>query len=189
VASPELIVLGLGNPGAPYAQTRHNVGFWCVDRIASDHSVGFSRRNRSALVGEGLIEGRPVVLAKPRTFVNLSGLAAAYLLTRFRASPQELLIIYDDMDLPLGRLRLRLNGTAGGHNGIKSIIETVGTQDIPRLRVGIGQPPPGSDQVEYVLGTMSAQERETVDQAVDSVAEAVRCLLTDGIVQAMNRFN
>ena len=187
--APELIVVGLGNPGGKYALTRHNVGFWCVDRLAAQYSISFSRRNRSALVGEGVLDGRRVVLAKPRTFVNGSGEAVRYLLTRFGVTPQELLLICDDVALPLGKIRLREKGSAGGHNGLKSVIETVGTDRLPRLRVGIGRPPPGEEQIDYVLGTMSEEERETVDRAVADATAAVTHVLTDGIRPTMNRFN
>ena len=187
--APELIVVGLGNPGGKYALTRHNVGFWCVDRLAAEHSISFSRRNRSALVGEGLLDGHRVVLAKPRTFVNGSGLAVSYLLTRFGVTPRELILICDDVALPLGKIRLREKGSAGGHNGLKSVIETVGSDRLPRLRVGVGRPPDGDDQIDYVLGTMPDEERETADRAVAAAAAAVLSIVTDGIGPTMNRFN
>ena len=183
------IIVGLGNPGPEYAETRHNMGFRCVDCVAKSHGITFSRRHRSVLVGEGVVEGRRVALAKPRTFVNRSGRAITYLLARYAVSPQNLLVICDDLDLPLGKIRLRPEGSAGGHNGIKSIIEAVGTQEFPRLRVGIGHPPSGSDQIDYVLGTMSEDEREMADEAVERVVQAVASVLTDGVTVAMNRFN
>ena len=186
---PGIIIVGLGNPGAQYARTRHNVGFWCVDRLAAEHSIGFSRRHRSAHVGEGVVEGHRVVLAKPRTFVNRSGEAVAYLLQRFGVSPEKLLVVYDDVDLPLGKVRLRAKGSAGGHNGIKSIVESLGTQDFPRMRIGIGRPPDGADQVEYVTGTMSKDEQEVVDEAVRRAAQAAVDAVADGMTTAMNRFN
>ena len=186
---PARIIVGLGNPGEQYVETRHNVGFRCVDRVARDHSIAYSRRHSSALMGEGEIEGHRVVLAKPRTFVNRSGQAIAYLLARYRVSPQELLVICDDMDLPLGKLRLRSKGSAGGHNGIESIGDVVDTQDFPRLRVGIGRPPVDTDQIEYVLGTISEDEQNAVDEAVERVAQVVVSVLTDGIAVAMNKFN
>ena len=189
MSPPDLVIVGLGNPGNQYAHTRHNVGFRCVDRIAASHSIALSRRNRSAIIGEGIIEGHAVVLAKPRTFVNRSGEAITYLLSRFRVSPRDLLVVYDDIALPLGRMRLRPDGGAGGHNGIKSIIDSVGTQDFPRLRIGIGSPPEGSDQIEYVLGTMSDDERKIADETLEQAAQAVVSTLTDGITVAMNRFN
>ena len=186
---PALIVVGLGNPGEEYANTRHNVGFWCVDLLSSRHSIRLSRRHKLAALGEGGVEGHPVVLAKPRTFVNLSGEAVAYLLARYRVRPQALMVVYDDMELPLGALRLRPRGGAGGHNGIRSIIESLGTQDFPRLRVGIGQPETGGDRVAHVLGEMGAEERATADEAAERAAQAVTTVLSDGIDAAMNRFN
>ena len=186
---PASLVVGLGNPGPEYATTRHNVGFWCVDRLAADHSIAFSRRHKLALIGEGLIEGRRVVLAKPRIFVNRSGEAIAYLLRRYGVSPERLLVVQDELDLPLGKLRLRPRGSSGGHNGIGSVIAALGTQDFPRLRIGIGRPPPGSDQIEYVLGAMTEEERKVTDESVERAAGAVQTLITDGIDVAMNRFN
>ena len=186
---PKLVIVGLGNPGEEYASSRHNVGFWCVDRIAEEHSISLSRRNRSALLGEGVIEGHPVALAKPRTFVNRSGEAITYLLARFKVSPNELLVIYDDIALPLGKIRLRPEGSAGGHNGVKSITQAIGTQDFPRLRVGVGAPPPGSDQIGYVLGSIPDDDMEVANAAVDRVAQAVASVLTEGIDTTMNRFN
>ena len=129
------------------------------------------------------------MLAKPRTFVNRSGQAATYLLARYRISPQDLLVICDDLNLAPGKIRLRSRGSAGGHNGIGSIIDTIHTQDFPRLRVGIGQPPPGADRIEYVLGAMSEEEQRRIDEAVDRAIQAVSCVLTEGLSEAMNRFN
>ena len=187
--TPVLLVVGLGNPGAEYADTRHNVGFWCVDRLADLHSVSLSRRHRLAAIGEGTIEGHPVVIAKPRTFVNLSGDAVAYLLARYRVQPQTLLVIYDDMELPLGKLRLKPRGSAGGHNGIKSIIDSLGSQDFPRLRVGIGPPASTGDRIAHVLGEMSPKERAMVDEATERATQAVTAVLSEGIDATMNRFN
>ncbi len=186
---PSRVIVGLGNPGSQYARTRHNVGFWCIDRLAVSHGISFSRRNRSALVGEGTIEGHRVVLAKPRTFVNRSGQAITYLLARFKVSTEDLLVIYDDIALPLGKIRLRPGGSAGTHNGLQSVIEAAGTNQVPRLRVGIGQPTEGGDQIEYVLGVMSEQEQNTADEAVDRAVQAVVSVLNDGVTEAMNRFN
>lgn len=186
---PELIVVGLGNPGPEYARTRHNVGFRCVDLLASRYGVKLSRRHRWAAVGEGKIEGRRVVLARPRTFVNRSGEAVSYLLTRYAASPQGLLVVYDEMELPLGRVRLRPRGGAGGHNGLKSILGAVGSGEVPRLRVGIGRPPPGVDPVDYVLGEPSCEEESALTAAVERSVEIVRAVLADGIDAAMNRHN
>jgi PTH1 family peptidyl-tRNA hydrolase len=186
---PEMIVVGLGNPGDRYRDTRHNIGFRCVDRVAGDHAIELSRRQRRALIGEGVIDGRRVVVARPRTYVNRSGEAVAYLLTRYAVSPRQLLVVYDDMDLPLGKLRLRPTGSTGGHNGVKSIIDAVGTREFPRLRIGIGRPAEGVDQVDHVLGTMSPDDRREIDEAVERAADAVISVISEGITVAMNRFN
>lgn len=183
------IIVGLGNPGPEYADTRHNIGFHCVDCVAGKHEIRLSRRHRSALVGEGEIEGLPVVLAKPRTFVNRSGRAVVYLLARYRLSPSELLVVYDDMELPLGKIRLRAGGSAGGHNGIKSIVQEIGTQDFPRLRIGIGRPPADLDPIEYVLGKQDDEDRAAAADAVKLAVTAITSVVADGITVAMNRFN
>ena len=186
---PSRIVVGLGNPGARYARTRHNIGFWCIDRLAREHSIALSGRSRACLFGEGLIAGRPVVLAKPRTYVNLSGEAVAYLLARYRASPSTLLVVHDDMDLPVGKLRLRARGGSGGHNGLKSIVEAVHTQEFARLRTGIGRPQPGTDPVEHVLSAHSPDEGPLIEEAIARAAEVVSAIIADGIESAMDRFN
>ena len=188
-APRDLIVVGLGNPGSEYARTRHNLGFRCIDRIASEYSISLSRRHRTALIGEGTVEGLPIALAKPRTYVNRSGQAVAYLLARYRAPPARLLVIFDDIALPLGKIRLRPDGSAGGHNGARSITEAIGTQAFPRLRVGIGAPPQGADQIEHVLGEMPEEELEVVNEAVERAAKAAVGVLIDGITSTMNRFN
>lgn len=184
-----LVIVGLGNPGPEYAVTRHNAGFWCVDALASKHSITLERRNRSAIVGEGEIEDHRVVLVKPRTYVNRSGAAINYLTARYAAPIDKLLIVCDDINLPPGKLRMRRKGSAGGHNGIKSVIEAAGSQEFPRLRIGVGRPPEGTGQIEHVIGPMDSQDREVVDEAVERAAEAIECLLTEGIDEAMSRFN
>ena len=186
---PSLVIVGLGNPGPRYARTRHNVGFWCIDRLAASHAIDVRRRHRTSLIGEGTIGDSRVVLAKPRTFVNLSGDAVRYLLARYRVSPEDVLVVCDDVALDPGKIRLRPSGSAGGHNGLKSIIEALGTQQFPRLRVGIGRPADGGDQIGFVVGTMSQAEQQVADAAVACAAEAVASVLADGIERAMNRFN
>ena len=186
---PSRVIVGLGNPGDDYIGTRHNVGFWCVDHLAAANSISLSDRRRKAVVGAGTIAGEQVVLVKPRTFVNRSGEAVAYLLARYKVSPRDLLVIHDDMDLPSGKLRLRPGGSAGGHKGMKSIIQAIGTQDFPRLRMGIGRPSEGMDEIGHVLGAMSMEEREAVERALELASQAVVAVLTEGISQAMNRYN
>ena len=186
---PSLIVVGLGNPGPEYADTRHNIGYRFVDRIARANGVTLSRRHRSAIVGEGTIDGHPIVLAKPRTFVNRSGEAVSYLLTRYRTAAEGLLIVYDEMELPLGKVRLRPRGSAGGHNGIKSIVDALGTQDFPRLRIGIGRPSGDSDPIAYVLGVPGDEEQAAVLDSIEFASKVAVTLLTEGIDVAMNRYN
>ena len=187
-ASPR-VVIGLGNPGREYSATRHNVGHWCIDRLAEVHAAGRFRRTRLAEVADGTIGGRRVVLAKPRTYVNESGRAVTSLMTKYRAAPGDLLVVYDEMDLPVGSIRLRARGGSGGHNGMKSIIDATGTQEFARLRIGVGRPARSGDEVGHVLGSMPREERARVDDAVSRAAEAIEAALRDGVVEAMNRFN
>ena len=186
---PSKLVMGLGNPGGQYERTRHNVGFWCLDRVAVDSSIPISTRHRLAVLGEGRIGGQAVALAKPRTFVNESGRAATSLMSRYRARIDDLLVVYDDMDLSPGKMRLRPEGGPGGHKGMRSIIEALGTQKFVRLRIGIGRPAQYDDDVGHVLGTMSSDDRKLVDQAIERAAQAIVCLLTEGVDVAMNHFN
>ena len=183
------VIVGLGNPGRSYARTRHNVGFQCVEAIARRHRLTFSQRRRLAVLAEGSIHTQDVVLAKPRTFVNESGRAAAYLRTRFHLSPADLVVILDDLALPVGRVRIRPGGSSGGHNGLESIIAALGTQAFPRIRVGIGPSAPGDDTVHHVLSPLRQEERPLIEEAVTVVADAVEVILTEGIDSAMSRFN
>ncbi len=183
------IIVGLGNPGLRYRSTRHNIGFRCVDTIAKKWGIRVSDRRAKAVLGRGNHAGEEIVLAKPRLFMNNSGEGVAYLLTRFASRPEDLVIIYDDMALPLGRLRLRPGGSDGGHRGVQSIIEGLGTQAFPRIRLGIGSPPLEQNPVAYVLGRFSGEEETIVARAVESVVAAVDCLLGESIDEAMNRFN
>jgi PTH1 family peptidyl-tRNA hydrolase len=185
---PQLIV-GLGNPGDRYRDTRHNVGFACVDLLSQRWGIPVNDRRRTTALGQGYRAGQPVVLAKPRTFMNLSGDSVAYLMARFGARPSELIIVYDEMALPLGRIRLRAQGSDAGHNGIKDIIRAVRTVQFPRLRIGIGPPEGGAGSVNHVLGRFPAEEQDAAASSIARAADAVECLLTDGINIAMNRYN
>lgn len=191
------IIVGLGNPGPRYRDTRHNVGFACVDRLAERWRMPLNDRRRTTALAQGYYAGRPVVLAKPRTFMNLSGESIAYLLARFGARPSDLVVIYDEMALPLGRLRLRAQGSDAGHNGIKDIIRAARTVQFPRLRIGIGAPVRNGDSatdaaggsVGHVLGRFAAAEQPAAAAAIVRAAAAIECLLDDGIDIAMNRYN
>jgi PTH1 family peptidyl-tRNA hydrolase len=182
------VFIGLGNPGPRYAATRHNVGFRCVDLLAQRWAISVSERRATTVLGQGRRLGQEVVLAKPRTFMNQSGEAAAYLRARFGVQPADLVVIHDEAALPVGKLRVRPGGSDAGHNGIKSIIAALGTQDFPRIRVGIG-PPGGLDQVSHVLGRFTAEEEVLIAETLERAALAAECLLEESIQAVMNRFN
>ncbi len=183
------LIVGLGNPGDRYQHTRHNVGFRCIDLMAREWGISLSDRRAKAVLGRGNHLGQDVVLAKPRTFMNNSGEGVAYLLTRFGAKPDDLVVVYDEMDLPLGRMRIRPNGSPAGHNGIRSIISELGTPNFARIRVGIGHPDLRGAQVSHVLNRFSEEEAPEIARVVKQVSEAVDCLLEESITVAMNRFN
>jgi len=189
------LIVGLGNPGKTYALNRHNVGFSCLNHFAKLHSVRFDRRQCQARVGTGEARGEKLLLAKPGTFVNLSGKSVACLVHKHNTPLSDLLVIYDDLDLPLGKIRLRQSGSSGGHKGMNSIISALGSEDFPRIRVGVGRPQ-GEKQsinedaiVNYVLSDFSSQEEVIIKPVIARVAEAIDCFLTQGIKAAMNEFN
>jgi PTH1 family peptidyl-tRNA hydrolase len=189
MAGPALVI-GLGNPGAEYASHRHNIGFQVVDALARSHTMTFSRwKGSRAHVAEGRIAGSPILLAKPQTYMNRSGRAVHRLRWAKEIPMDQLLVIYDDLDLPLGRIRLRPEGGSGGHKGMRSIIQALGTQEFPRLRVGIDRPPGGMDPSDYVLQPFSEDEAPCLAETVDRAVTAVESWLTDGIGTAMDRFN
>ena len=189
------LIVGLGNPGDRYKDSRHNVGFKCIDHMARAWGIEVGERRPKVVLGKGQVahpdvqDRLSVVLAKPRTYMNNSGEGIAYLLTRFAATPQDVVIIYDEMDLPPGKIRVRPEGSAGGHNGVRSIISTLSTQDFPRVRVGIGKPPPELDGMSYVLGAFPPDEKLVIEEAVRTVADVVLCLIQEGVEKAMNRYN
>ena len=189
------IIMGLGNPGSEYAQNRHNIGFRCIDRLSRLQSIPVKKAHCQSLTGEGLIEGSQVVLAKPKTFVNLSGNAASSLLHKYKCEPSDLIVIHDDLDLPVGRLRIRQGGKSGGHRGIRSIISSLGTEEFIRVKIGISRPehshrlPYEEAIIEHVLGDLSPQEEELAVPALESACEAIMILLTEGLETAMNRYN
>lgn len=182
------LIVGLGNPGREYVGTRHNVGFALIDALASAHGIAVDQRLARARVGRGSIAGEPVLLAKPQTFMNLSGEAVAALARRERVSLEDLLVVVDDVHLAPGRLRLRARGSSGGHNGLKSIAGALATQEWARLRLGVGEAPPGN-QIDWVLSRFSPAERKIIDEMLIAALGAVEVWLTEGIETAMNRFN
>lgn len=185
---PVKMVVGLGNPGQRYARSRHNVGFQVVDRVARANDLVFSRKRFRAQIAEANRTGERVILVKPQTFMNSSGEAVGKLYTYYRIAPENLLVIYDDLDLPLGKIRLRPKGSSGGHHGMESIISHIHTSGFPRLRMGIGRPNPEAD-INHVLGAFLPEERRVMEKAIDRAAEAVGTWVKEGMDTAMNKFN
>ena len=184
------IIIGLGNPTAQYEGTRHNVGFDVIDRLAEKYNIAVDTKKHRAYIGKGMIDGQKVILAKPQTYMNLSGESVRELVDYYKADPeQQLLVIYDDISLDVGQLRIRKKGSAGGHNGIKNIIAHLGTQVFPRIKVGVGEKPKNYDLADYVLGHFSKAEREQMEAGYERAAEAVRFILADEIDAAMNQYN
>ena len=189
------LIVGLGNPGKTYACNRHNVGFQCLNYFARLHSVPFDHRQCHAKVGIGKVRGEKLLLARPGTFMNLSGKSVAGLVHKHHIPLSDLLVIYDDLDLPLGKIRLRQSGSSGGHKGMNSIISALGSADFPRIRVGIGRPQTEGQSisedaiVNYVLNDFSPQEEATIKPVIARVSEAIDCFHTQGIKAAMNKFN
>ncbi|GAB4466328.1 MAG: aminoacyl-tRNA hydrolase [Armatimonadaceae bacterium] len=181
-------IVGLGNPGPAYAGTRHNVGFDLIDLLAKAHQIPVERKEYRSLVGRGKIGAYPVLLVKPQTFMNSSGEAVGAVRRGESLTPTDFLILTDDIHLPVGRIRLRAQGSSGGQNGVKSIVAHLGTQEFHRLRIGVGEPPPGL-QIDWVLGKFSRSDRTVVDETLIVAMGAVEVWLRDGIETAMNRFN
>lgn len=183
------VVVGLGNPGSSYARTRHNAGFWVVDRLVERHRLRFSEKEYRSHLARGRIGEDEVVVLKPQTFMNVSGEAVGRARRDLGLDPDDFVVVYDDLDLGLGRIRIRAEGGAGGHRGVESIIEALGAKRFPRVRVGIGRPPAGVDPVGYVLEPPPPEDLAILHEAVERAAEAVEILLDQGVLAAMNRFN
>ncbi len=183
------MVIGIGNPGRAYEGTRHNVGFVVVDRLAERLGVELAKKAFEARYAFHGIGGDQVVLVKPQTYVNLSGEAVRGFCEYYKIAPDESLAVCDDMNLPVGKLRLRRGGSSGGHKGLDSMIRLLGTDAFPRLRIGVGSPPPFMEGADYVLGRPAGEERQQLDEAIGRAADAVSVWLAEGIEAAMNRFN
>jgi peptidyl-tRNA hydrolase, PTH1 family len=183
------LVIGLGNPGREYKDTRHNIGFQVIDRLCKVMGISLSRMQSKALVGLGTLEGCRVVVAKPQTFMNLSGQSVGGLVRFYKAPLEQVIIAHDDLDLPLGTLRLRPGGGSAGQKGMASIIQQLGTQDFARLRMGIGRPPGQMDPAAYVLQRFSSGEQDLLEQVLDRAEAAVRTFVRDGLNSAMNNHN
>lgn len=184
------IIVGLGNPGKQYEHTRHNVGFDTIDVLAERYRISVDAKKYKALYGKGMIEGNKVILAKPQTYMNLSGESVRELIDFYKIDEaEELIVIYDDISLEPGQLRLRAKGSAGGHNGIKNIIAHLGGQEFKRIKVGVGEKPKGYDLADYVLSRFSKEERQKVDASLERAADAAVKIITDDMASAMNEYN
>lgn len=183
------IITGLGNPTREYENTRHNAGFSVIDVLADRMGVLVEEKKHKALCGRGVLGGQKVVLAKPQTFMNVSGESVRAMADFYKVPPQQVIVIYDDISLEPGQLRLRAKGSAGGHNGIKSIIAHLGTQEFPRIKVGVGDKPKNMDLAQYVLSRFSKGEQALMEDAFSEAADAAAMMLADGIDAAMNHFN
>ena len=183
------LIVGLGNPGLQYRGSRHNVGFMTLDRLAARLGTKFARMEMKSLVTKSDFQGQRLVLAKPYTYMNLSGQAVGSLVRFYKIPLNRLMVVYDEVDLPLGSLRLRPGGGSAGHKGMASIIERLATQDFPRLRIGVGRPPGRKEAADYVLQDFSAAEKRFMDDIFDSAAQAVLTFVIDGLDAVMNRFN
>jgi PTH1 family peptidyl-tRNA hydrolase len=183
------LVAGLGNPGEEYAHTPHNLGFLTVDRLAERYGIRVTRKDSKALVGVGEIDGCPVMLAKPQTFMNLSGTSLAPLMEKHSIPPERLVVVYDELDLPWQALRIKPKGSAAGHKGMGSVIRSLGTSDLVRVRLGIDPGHPVKDGAEFVLAPFRRSQMKELDELVDYAADAVRSIIAEGVDKAMTRFN
>lgn len=184
------IIVGLGNPERKYDGTRHNIGFSAITALSDACGISMDFKKHKAVCGKGYIEGQKVLLAMPQTYMNLSGESVRELVDYYKIDPQsQLVIIYDDINLPPGRLRIRATGSAGGHNGMKNIISHLGTQDFARIRIGVGEKPKGWDLVDYVLARFDRKEEPVIREALERVVESCRVIVTEDVTEAMNQFN
>jgi peptidyl-tRNA hydrolase, PTH1 family len=183
------LVAGLGNPGEEYALTPHNLGFLTVDRLAERHGIRITRKDSKALVGIGEIDGRPVMLAKPQTYMNLSGVSLAPLMEKHSVALERLVVVYDELDLPWMALKIKPKGSAAGHNGMKSIIGNLGTSEFARVRIGIHPGRPVSDGAEFVLAPFRRSQIKELDELVGFAADAVSSIIAEGVSKAMTKFN
>src|SRR5579871_5810966 len=183
------LVAGLGNPGEKYADTPHNLGFLVADVLAARHNIRITRPECMALVGPGEIAGTPVLLAKPQTFMNLSGTSLKPLMAKYEILPENLVLVYDDLDLPWGHIRVRPKGSPGSHNGVKSVTASLGTQEFPRVRMGIHPGHPLSSGVDYVLSRFTRQQTKELESSIDRAADAVALIIAGGVEKSMAEFN
>ena len=183
------VIAGLGNPGREYEGTRHNVGFMTLDALADKYNIDVREKAFKGLIGKGVIEGNKVILVKPQTYMNLSGECIRQVMDYYKVDPSEFIVIYDDISLGVGQIRIRAKGSAGGHNGIKNIIAHLGGQVFPRIKVGVGEKPPKWDLADYVLGHFSKEEQEQMEEGYEHAVCAVKEIVTGNIEAAMNEYN
>ena len=183
------IIVGLGNPTSEYEGTRHNVGFEVIDAIAEKYNIEVDTKKHRALIGKGMIAGQKVILAKPQTYMNLSGEAVIEFMNFYKLSEEDLIVVYDDIDIEPGKIRIRRSGSASTHNGMKSIVHYLNTQNFERVRVGIGKPEFNGDLISYVIGDIPTEEKELLSEGVSKAEEAIETILKDGIETAMNLYN
>lgn len=183
------IIVGLGNPGNEYAKTRHNVGFMLIDALAEHLNISLWKDKFNAQIAEGRIGAEKVLLVKPQTYMNNSGEAVGPLMRWYKVNPEDIIVAHDDMDIPAGTIRIRKKGSSGGHNGIKSLISHIGSENFARVRLGIGRPLPGWSVVNHVLAPFPAEDKTAVDGAIKYLIPAIECIITDGIDIAMNKYN
>lgn len=186
----------MGNPGTEFSDNRHNIGFKCISYFAKIHNIRLDKKKGNSRIGEGEIDGLPVILARPQTYMNASGIAVKALLTKTKSSVEDLVVIHDDLDLSFGRIRIRKGGSSGGHNGIKSIISNIGTEEFIRIRIGIGRPDISVSRdiqekyvIDYVLSDFTQEEKLFIQKRINRVSDAIESLISFGLVQTMNKYN
>ena len=183
------LIVGLGNPEAEYGKTRHNMGFNTINKIANKYNIDVTKTKFQGLNGTGIIEGKKVVLLKPQTYMNLSGESVKPFVDFYKIEKENILVIYDDMDIEPGKIKIRKKGSSGGHNGMKSIIQMIGTEDFPRIRIGIGRPEHNGDEINHVIGAIPEEQIPLLDEGTEKAKDAVIEILKNGIDIAMNKFN
>ena len=183
------IIVGLGNPGIKYAGTRHNTGFAALTQLADRYDIALNKKECKSITGHGVIEGEKVVLAMPQTYMNLSGEAVQPLLSFYKCPPADLIVMYDDVELDVGKIRIRGKGSAGGHNGMKSIISCLGSEDFARVRVGVGRKPEGWDLADHVLGRFAREDLPVMREACEKAGDAARMIISEGVGAAQNKYN
>ena len=183
------LIIGLGNPEAEYSKTRHNMGFNTINKIAQQYNIEINKNRFQGLYESAVIEGQKIILVKPQTYMNLSGNCVKEIADFYKVQKEEILVIYDDMDIEPGKIKIRKKGSSGGHNGMKSIIQMLGTEEFPRIRIGIGRPEHNGDEINYVIGAIPGEEIPKLEEGVEKAKDAVIEILKNGIDSAMNKLN